>query len=218
MIQNTNLRWLIVAILALTVPAIRKAKCSTVQRVRCFLLLKSLSETTLEETQTKLCLASTTFSLSIGARVVQSLSGKCLLPSPPVICDYGFGNMQLYHRNVRWGPSGLTAEDIWLALFQTMVKDIDCDERGDTKHVLNSFGASKRMILDAYERNSLDEFVQRYIRNVLERYSGMPEPGVQYCHAWMENKLIVGPTRLLDLTYPGQEVKMRSEVCHKYYE
>lgn len=40
-----------------------------------------------------------------------------VFPTPPVRCDYGFDNMQLYHGDLV-SPEGLSAETILLGLYQ----------------------------------------------------------------------------------------------------
>ena len=119
-----------------------------------------------------------------------------VFPIPSVRCDYGFDNMQLFHGDVMT-PEGLSAETILLGLYQVIWKDIGNDEYdgGALYPVLNSIGASKRMILEAYESNALDEFLHKYINSVLARVGDRGTP--HYCIAWLQNKLVIGPTRLL---------------------
>lgn len=118
-------------------------------------------------------------------------------------------------------PEGLSAETILLGLYQVIWKDIGNDEYdgGADYPVLNSIGASKRMILEAYERNALDEFLHKYINSVLARFGSSGTPG--YCIAWLQNKLIIGPTRLLvsdDVSLKGAQIRsMRNEIYQRYY-
>ncbi len=142
-----------------------------------------------------------------------------VFPIPSVRCDYGFDNMQLFHGDLI-SPEGMSAETILLGLYQVIWKDIGNDEYdgGAYYPVLNTIGASKRMILEAYERNALDEFLHRYINSILARFPSCT-PG--YCKIWLQNKLVIGPTRLLlsdevGLTH-AQVVRMRNEIYQKYY-
>lgn len=143
-----------------------------------------------------------------------------VFPIPAVRCDYGFDNMQLFHGDVMT-PKGLSAETILLGLYQVIWKDIGNDEYDGGAHypVLNSIGASKRMILEAYERNALDEFLHKYINSVLARVGERGTP--HYCIAWLQNKLVIGPTRLLlsdEVGLTGAQIKrMRNEIHQRYY-
>lgn len=118
-------------------------------------------------------------------------------------------------------PEGLSAETILLGLYQVIWKDIGNDEYdgGADYPVLNSIGASKRMILEAYERNALDEFLHKYINSVLARFGSSGTPA--YCIAWLQNKLVIGPTRLLvsdDVSLKGAQIRsMRNEIYQRYY-
>ena len=151
--------------------------------------------------------------------------GQDLLPDPPAAADYGFDNMRLYHGNVLWGRSGIRAEQILLGLFQTIRREVSFSEdNGMASRVINSIGVSKKMILKAYENNSLDEFVHRFINNIFEQYKDRsfelanfyPDFYLQYCQGWLENRLVIGPTRLQGLTR-DEEVKMRTDIYHRYY-
>ena len=133
-------------------------------------------------------------------------------PIPSVRCDYGFDNMCLFHSDV---PS---AEIILLGVYQMIVREIYNQELDNTDCVLSSIGVSKRVILDAYEANALDQVIQRFIRNVIDRHG---DRSPRCCFEWLQNKLIVGPTRLLlseevALTL-RQQVDMRSEIYRNYY-
>lgn len=70
------------------------------------------------------------------------------------------------------------------------------------------------MILEAYERNALDEFLHKYINSVLARVGDRSTP--RYCIAWLQNKLVIGPTRLLlseEVNLMGTQIKrMRNEI------
>ena len=136
------------------------------------------------------------------------------LPIPSVRCDYGFDNMCDYHGNI---PS---AESILLGVYQVIMRDIYHLEMANTADsVLSSFGPSKRMIVEAYERNALDEFLHRFIKDVIDRH-GSRSPC--YCFEWLQNKMVIGPTRLLLSDEVGltlrQRAAMRNEIYHKYYE
>ncbi|KAJ7333854.1 hypothetical protein OS493_015946 [Desmophyllum pertusum] len=143
-----------------------------------------------------------------------------VFPTPPVRCDYGFDNMQLYHGDLV-SPEGLSAETILLGLYQVIWKDIGNDEfdGGALYPVLNSIGATKKMILEAYENNALDDFIHKYINSVITRIGADGTPG--YCKIWLQNKLVIGPTRLLLSDEVGltrqQEVNMRNEIFQRYY-
>lgn len=144
---------------------------------------------------------------------------KDLFPSNSAAFDYGFDNMSKYHPNVPTTPNGLTAEHILLGLYQTIRRDVSGLEfPEDQQFILNTFRASKKMILKAYEKNALDEFLHRYIRNVIDNY-GKNSP--YYCLMWLEMRLIIGPTRLLlsdnNCLTEDQVMDMRNEIYHKYY-
>ena len=115
-----------------------------------------------------------------------SLCFDDLLPVPgtTVARDYGFDNMRIYHRDVVWGesPTLASAENILIGLFQCIKRDVQSFEMRETRYTLSSIGASKKMIVEAYERNALDEFIHRYIRNVFSLY-GHQSP--HYCFAWL---------------------------------
>jgi len=150
---------------------------------------------------------------------VHALFSACfndLLPVPANVArDYGFDNMRIYHGDVLWGESStpLSAEQILLGLYQRIKKDVDSFEMHETRFTYNSIGASKKMIVEAYKRNALDEFIHRYISNVFSLY-GHQSP--QYCLGWVWNRLVIGPTRTQGLT-KEQVQKMRNEIYHKYY-
>ena len=135
-----------------------------------------------------------------------------VMPIPVVRCDYGFDNVCVHHGNV---PS---VESILLGVYEAIVRDIyNLELAEETALIFSSFRPSKRMVLEAYERNALVEFIQRFVRDVVDRH-GDQSPG--YCIQWLQNKLVVGPTRLLlsdevGIT-PQQEAKMRNEIYHKY--
>lgn len=118
-------------------------------------------------------------------------------------------------------PGGLTAEHILLGLYQFITKDIDNDERPSfTVPVFNSIGASKKMMLEAFEKNALDEFLHRYIRSVIDK-CGDHLPPTNYGLRWIRNRLVIGPTRLwlsdsVQLT-KEQVVQMRNDIYRKYY-
>ena len=116
------------------------------------------------------------------------------MPVPSARCDYGFDNLQMYHRNV---PADV--ESILLGIYQAIRRDILQSEYGDPTEallypLLNDFGASKQMILEAYESNSLDAFIQRFVRNALQRRG---DACPRYFSDWLHYRLIIGPTRLL---------------------
>ena len=150
-------------------------------------------------------------------------------PSASTARDYGFDNVKLYHGDsVLPGDSrGLTPKHILLGLYQIITKDIGNDELRNAGGILisntpvyNSMGASKKMMLEAFEKNSLDEFLHRYINSVIER-CGDQLPRDCYIFQWVRNRLVIGPTRLslsesVELTQ-GQVVQMRNDIYRRYY-
>ena len=152
---------------------------------------------------------------------IQRLFKACfddLLPVPPTVArEYGFDNMRLYHGDVLWGASStpLSAEQILLSLFQMIRGDV-CLEEQVVGRPRSSIRPSMKMIVEAYENNSLDDFIHRFIRNVLGRYGSAGPQFCQYCLAWVWNRLVIGPTRTEGLTQE-QVQRMRKQIYHKYY-
>lgn len=118
-------------------------------------------------------------------------------------------------------PDGMTAEHLLLGLYQIITKDIGNDHRPSYGiHVHNSIGASKKMMLEAFEKNALDEFLHRYISSVVDRYGDQLGPN-NYCFQWLRYKLVIGLTRLS----PGDSVQltkeqveqMRSDIYSRFY-
>ena len=144
-----------------------------------------------------------------------SACGLDLLPDTVISRDYGLDNMRLYHGDVLWGESTtpLSAEVILFGLFKFITKDVRSLELGDTRHIFNSIGLTKKKIVEAYENNALDEFIHRYIRNVFSRH-GHASP--EYCLAWIWNRLVIGPTRTEGLSRE-QIQEMGKGIYHKYY-
>ena len=105
----------------------------------------------------------------------------------------------------------MTAETLLLGVFQLIINDVGNLELGDI--VYNSIGASKKMIVEAYEKNELDDFFHRFIRNVLSRHG---QKSHRYFFAWIWNRLVIGPTRTEGLTQQ-QIQEMRQQIYHKYY-
>lgn len=144
-----------------------------------------------------------------------------LWPSAPTALDYGFDNVKLYHGDsVLPGDSrGLTPEHVLLGLYQFIKRDIDQDELSNVP-AYNSIGASKKMMLEAYEKNSLDEFLHRYIGNVTERLGDRLLPDC-YVFLWTRHRLVIGPTRLVLSETVGltqeQVVQMRNDMHNRYY-
>lgn len=150
-------------------------------------------------------------------------------PSASAARDYGFDNVKLYHGDsVLPGDSdGLTPKHILLGLYQIITKDTGNDELRNAGGILisntpvyNSIGASKKMMLEAFEKNSLDEFLHRYINSVIERCGDQLSPDC-YIFQWIQNRLVIGPTRLslsesVELTQ-GQVVQMRNDIYRRYY-
>lgn len=137
-----------------------------------------------------------------------------LLPVPEAAArDYGLDNMRLYHGDVMWdlGPFEITAEQILFGLYRTIEIDIGNSELNN--RVLNSIGVTKKMVVEAFENNALDEFLNRYVRNVISRH-GRASP--QYCFGWLQFKLVIGPTRTEGLTQEQVE-KMRKEIYEKCF-
>ena len=152
-----------------------------------------------------------------------------LFPSAPVAHDYGFDNVKLYHGDsVLPGDSrGLTPKHVLLGLYQFITRDICQDELPNAgaflslTPVYNSIGASKKMMLEAFEKNSLDEFLHRYISNVIERVGDHLTPNC-YIFLWTRHRLVIGPTRMslsksVELTR-WQVVQMRKDIYQRYYK
>ncbi|XP_028518774.1 uncharacterized protein LOC114576395 [Exaiptasia diaphana] len=149
---------------------------------------------------------------------VHELSKVCLWDIFParwsaVSRDYGFDNVRIFHQDVLWSSENMTAETILLGTFQLIIKDVGNLEFGDTIYVFNAIDASKKMIVKAVENNELDDFIHRYIRNVLSRH-GKASP--KYLFGWIWNRLVIGPTRTDGLT-EQQIQEMRQKIYNKYY-
>ncbi|XP_020616806.1 uncharacterized protein LOC110054792 [Orbicella faveolata] len=152
-----------------------------------------------------------------------------LWPSAPAAHDYGFDNVKLYHGDSVFprDSRGLTPEHVLLGLYQIITRDIKNDELPNVGEFLsdipvyNSIGASKKMMLESFEKNSLDDFLHRYISSVIERVGDQLPPDC-YIFQWTRHRLVIGPTRLLlsesvGLTQ-GQVVQMRNDIYRRYYE
>lgn len=152
-----------------------------------------------------------------------------LWPSALTAHDYGFDNVKLYHGDsVFPGVSdGLTPKHVLLGLYQIITKDIRNDELPNVGRFLsdtpvyNSFGASKKMMLEAFEKNSLDDFLHRYISSVIDGFGVYLTPDC-YVFLWTRHRLVIGPTRMslsesVELTQ-GQVVQMRNDIYRRYYE
>ena len=139
---------------------------------------------------------------------LHELSSACwsdLFPSPPVARDYGFDNLRLYHGDVLL-PNGLTAEHILLG------GNIHLPSGGQ---ILSSIGVSMKMMLEAYENNTLDDFIQYFIKSVYDGCGESLNEG-NYCSRWLQNKLIIGPTRIGPITREKM-LQIRSDIYQKYY-
>ena len=141
-----------------------------------------------------------------------------LFPDHPASFDYGFYNVEKYHNDFQT-DDGYTAGQILLGLFQCIRREVGCSEfPGAGFPALNTFGASKKMIVKAYKTNGLDDFLHRYIRNVVDNY-GKQSPG--YCFMWLKNKLVIGPTQLtldkMERLTEDKILEMRNEIFLKYY-
>ena len=156
---------------------------------------------------------------------LHELFRACLVdewPSPSASREYGFDNVRLYHGDLRLPfegfPEALTAGNILLGVYEFITVDIcndECPGYG-TVPVYNSIGASKKMMLEAYENNALDEFIHRYINSARNHLT--PQ---SYCTQWIQNKLVIGPTRLslsdsVQLTQE-QVMQMRNDIYRRYY-
>ena len=143
-------------------------------------------------------------------------------PALPAMVDYGFLNMQKYYGNEPLGQSNLTPDQLLLGLFHMITRDIKLLDYGETQYTLSSIDLSKKMLLAAYEGNNLDAFIHRYISNVLESEGKDRKNYWEYGHDWLENKLIIGPTRpltsLTGVLTEEEVLRMRSEIYRKYYE
>ena len=151
-----------------------------------------------------------------------------LWPSALTAHDYGIDNVKLYHGDsVFPGVSdGLTPKHVLLGLYQIITKDIGNDELPNVGEFLsdtpvyNSIGASKKMMLEAFEKNSLDDFLHRYISSVIDGF-GDYLPSDCYVFLWTRHRLVIGPTRMslsesVELTQ-GQVVQMRNDIYRRYY-
>ena len=152
-----------------------------------------------------------------------------LWPSAPAAFDYGFDNVQLYHGDsvLPGDTRGLTPGHVLLGLYQFITRDIRQDELPNyagefisSLPVYNSIGASKKMMLEACEKNSLDEFLHRYIGNVTERFGDQLLPDC-YAFLWTRHRLVIGPTRVMLSETVGltqeQVVQMRNDMYDRYY-
>ena len=141
-----------------------------------------------------------------------------LFPDRPTSFDYGFDNVAKYHKGFLT-PDRYTAGQILLGLYQCIRRDVCALERPhEPGKILNKFGASKKMMVKAYESNGLDEFLHRYIKNVIQNY-GTQSPS--YCLIWAHNKLIIGPTRVIlsNSKWLTEEkiMEIRNEFLLKHY-
>ena len=125
--------------------------------------------------------------------------------------DYGFDNVRENHGDVLWGISSTPsmAENILLALYKCIKRDVCCLEMGESHLVFSSIGASRKMIAEALENNKLDDLIHLFIKNVFSRHGpGSP----QYCFGWIWNRLVIGPTRTEGLTQQQiQEMRQQNE-------
>ena len=129
--------------------------------------------------------------------------------------DYGFDNVRENHEDVLWGTSSTPAmaENILLALYKCIKRDVCCLEMGESHLVFSSIGASRKMIVEALENNKLDDLIHLFIKNVFSRHGpGSP----QYCVGWIWNRMVIGPTRTEGLTR-HQIQEMRRKIYHKHY-
>ena len=140
-----------------------------------------------------------------------------VFPDNAAFVDYGFLSMAKYYKDFQT-HDGYSAEQILLGLFQSIKREVCCFEHREGKWVFNTFGASKKMIVKAYKTNGLDDFLHRYIRNVIDNY-GKQSPG--YCFMWLKNKLVIGPTQLtldkMERLTEDKILEMRNEIFLKYY-
>lgn len=145
---------------------------------------------------------------------LSSASWSDLFPSPPVARDYGFDNLRLYHGDVLL-PNGLTAEHILLGLYQVIMRDISNIHRPCGGQILSSIGVSMKMMLEAYENNTLDHFIQRFIKGVYDGCGESLNEG-NHCSIWLQNKLVIGPTRMGPITREKM-LQIRRDIYQKYY-
>ena len=115
-------------------------------------------------------------------------------------------------------------ESILLGIYQAFRRDILQSEHGDPTEallysLLNDFGASKQMIFEAYESNSLYAFIQCFVRNASQRRG---DACPRYFSDWLHYRLISGPTRLLlseEEVLSARDIAwMREEIYRTYYE
>lgn len=155
---------------------------------------------------------------------LHELVKACVLdvwPSPPAAVDYGFFNLRQYHGNVLF-PDGTTAEHVLLGLYEMIMRELSNNHRPTPgAFIASSIGASKKMMLEAYEKNALDELIQRFIKNVYDNCGDHLRSEGNYCTLWLQNKLVIGPTRLLlsDSVCLTQDqiLQMRNDIHQTYY-
>ena len=136
-------------------------------------------------------------------------------PGPFAAGDYGFDNLRSYHGDVLLA-NGLTAEHILLGLYQIIMRDIGNIHRpGPFCQVLSSINVSLKMLLDAYENNKLDDFIQRFIKSVYDNCGDSLNEG-NYCSLSLQHKLVIGPTNMGSITQQQMQ-QLRSNIYLKYY-
>ena len=146
---------------------------------------------------------------------INSACWKDLFPGPLAARDYGFDNLRSYHGDVLLA-NGLTAEHILLGLYQIIMRDIGNIHRpGPFCQVLSSINVSLKMLLDAYENNKLDDFIQRFIKSVHDNCGDSLNEG-NYCSLWLQHKLVIGPTNMGSITQQQMQ-QLRSNTYLKYY-
>ena len=146
---------------------------------------------------------------------LNSACWKDLFAGPLAARDYGFDNLRSYHGDVLL-VNGLTAEHILLGLYQIIRRDIENIHRPMPGcQVLSSIEVSLKMLLDAYENNKLDDFIQRFIKSVYDNCGDSLNEG-NYCSLWLQHKLVIGPTNMGSITQQQMQ-QLRSNIYLKYY-
>ena len=136
----------------------------------------------------------------------------------PVWWQFGFANVSECHRSVV-SREGLDALTILLGLYQAIRIDVALAE--DTysgQPPGNTMGMSKKMLQKAYETNTLDDLLHKFISNSISSYGNRV---ARYLFWWCEYKLVIGPTR--PSTGDNEEwqktiKEMREKIYIKYYK
>ena len=135
---------------------------------------------------------------------VQDLVQACrrdLFPDYPAAYEFGFDNLLKYHRHVKI-PSeygNMSAEHVLLGMLENLYKTV---------------GINEDQLEEAYLNNALDDYIQSKIKLFTDQ-RGIDDAG--YFSLWLKHKLIIGPTRIENMT-EKQVREMRDKVYQKYYK